>query len=115
MLATGANAPAALDPSRPYGSAAVPNGALRHTADGGVATIHTGRPTKAARRPQALTPEKILQTFNTWAFKREQPDNIPAMLAAISGAAQLSGPVPFVLYWGKGPRHGLDEPDTACL
>jgi hypothetical protein len=23
--------------------------------------------------------------------------------------------VPFVLYWGKGPRHWLDEPDTTCL
>ncbi|MPZ40732.1 MAG: hypothetical protein GEU95_22315 [Rhizobiales bacterium] len=60
-------------------------------------------------------PEKILQSFNTWAFKREQPDNIASLLEAVSGAARLAQPVPFVLYWGKGPRCRLDEPDTTCL
>mgnify|MGYP001189143714 CR=1 FL=1 len=111
LLATGAHAPAAPDRARPYGPAAVVHGPFRRTAEGGVATIHTGRPAKAA----AVAPEKILQAFNTWAFKREQPDNVPSLLQAISGAAQLARPVPFVLYWGKGPRCGLDAPDTACL
>jgi L-tyrosine isonitrile synthase len=116
VLATGANVPGSLDQSRPYGPAAGANGSFRRSAEGGAATIHTGRPTNAALRPQAVvTPENILRAFNTWAFKREQPDNIPSLLAAISGASQLGGPVPFVLYWGKGPRRGLDEPDTACL
>jgi hypothetical protein len=63
----------------------------------------------------AITPEAILKAFNTWAFKREQPDSVPAMLEAISGALELARPVSFVLYWGKGPRCGLDEPDTICL
>ncbi len=115
LLATGAHAPAAPDRARLYGPAGVVHGPFRGTAEGGGATIHTGRPTKAVRRPRAVTPDKILQAFNTWAFKREQPDNVPSLLQAISGAAQLARPVPFVLYWGKGPRCGLDAPDTACL
>lgn len=110
LRATGANAPAAQNLSRPHGPAAVVNGPFRRTAEGAGATIHTGRQAKSA-----ATPEKILQAFNTWSFKREQPDNVLALLAAISGAAQLGRPVPFVLYWGKGPRRGLDAPDTACL
>jgi len=111
LRATGANAPAAHNLSRPHGPAAVVNGSFRRTAEGDVATIHTGRPAKAA----AVTPEKILQAFNTWAFKREQPDSVASLLQAISAAAELVRPVPFVLYWGKGPRDGLDAPDTACL
>ena len=110
LRATGANAPAAQNLSRPHCPAVVVNGPFRRTAEGGVATIHTGRLTKPA-----ATPEKVLQAFNTWAFKREQPDNVLALLAAISSATQLARPVPFVLYWGKGPRRGLDAPDTACL
>jgi hypothetical protein len=34
---------------------------------------------------------------------------------AIADAMQFGRPVPFVLYWGKGPRCELAEPDTACL
>lgn len=110
MLATGAYAPAELDLSRPHGPASVANGGFGRMAEGGVATIHTGRPSKPA-----APPEKILQAFNTWAFKREQPDSVPLLLKAISGAVELARPVPFVLYWGKGPRSALAEPDTACL
>ena len=110
MLATGAFAPAAPDRARPYGAPTISNGSFRHTAEGGVATIHTGRPTKPA-----VPPEKILQAFNTWAFKREQPDSVPLLLEAISGAVELARPLPFVLYWGKGPRYELAEPDTTCL
>ena len=112
LQATGANASAAHNPSRLYGPTA--GSAFRRAAEGNVATIHTGRPAKPALRP-AATPEKILQAFNTWAFKREQPDSVPLLLHAITGAAQLGQPLPFVLYWGKGPRCELAEPDTACL
>src|SRR5262245_51883614 len=118
MLAAGAEAPAALEQSRPFGrgqGGQVIKGPFPRAAEGGgIATIHTGRPTKAKPRLQA-TPEKILQAFNTWAFKREQPDSVPRLLEVVAGAAHLARPVPFVLYWGKGPRHGLAEPDTACL
>jgi len=60
-------------------------------------------------------PEKVMQAFNTWSFKREQPDNPELMLEIISGAVALGEPVPFVLYWGKGPRCRIDEPDVTCL
>jgi hypothetical protein len=111
LLATGAHAPAAPDRARLYRPAAVVHGPFRRTAEGGVASIHTGRPAKTA----TVAPEKILQAFNTWAFKREQPDSVPSLLQAIAGAVQLARPVPFVLYWGKGPRGALEAPDTACL
>lgn len=110
LRATGASAPAAQNLSRPQDPAAVVNRPFGRTAEGGRTTIHTGRPAKPA-----ATPEKILKAFNTWAFKREQPDNVQSLLHAISGATQLAQPVPFVLYWGKGPRRGVDAPDTACL
>jgi len=113
MLATGAHASGATKNARPAGSVTVNGGSFRRTADEGYATIHTGRP--AIIRPKAVAPEKILQAFNTWAFKREQPDNPEAMLQVIAEAVFLRKPVPFVLYWGKGPRCELGEPDTACL
>jgi hypothetical protein len=56
-----------------------------------------------------------LQTFNTWSFKREQPDSVLSLLQVISAAAQVARPISFVLYWGKGPRCGLGEPDITCL
>ena len=114
MLATGANAPAANDHARSYGRGAVNGGPFPRAADGGYATIHTGRP--ALLRPhKAPAPEKILQAFNTWAFKREQPDNPQTMLQVVAEATWLARPVPFVLYWGKGPRCELAGPDTTCL
>ena len=118
LLATGANAPAANNNARLYGPSAVANGPFRRPADGGYATIHTGRPA-LLRQPKTpsktVAPEKILQAFNTWAFKREQPDGLPLMQQIVAEAARSALPVPFVLYWGKGPRCGLAEPDIACL
>jgi hypothetical protein len=111
LIAPGAHAPAARSSLRPKGTTAVIN-PFRRTAEGGVATIHTGRPSKAAR---AVTPETVLQAFNTWAFKREQPDSVASLQEVIAEAVQVARPVPFVLYWGKGPRCELAEPDTACL
>jgi len=74
-----------------------------------------GRRAKLAPPAQSASAEKVLQAFNTWAFKREQPDNPQLMLEIIAHAIQRAEPVPFVLYWGKGPRCRLDEPDTTCL
>jgi L-tyrosine isonitrile synthase len=59
--------------------------------------------------------EKVLQSFNTWAFKREQPSDPQLMLQIIADAMARREPVDFVLYWGKGPRCGLAEPDVQCL
>jgi len=113
MLATGANAPAATTRARPYGRPVVPGNSFRRSADGH-ATIHAGRPAPL-RQYKAPAPDKVLQAFNTWAFKREQPDTPQAMLQAVAEAVHGMRPVPFVLYWGKGPRRSLAEPDTACL
>ena len=60
-------------------------------------------------------PEKVLRSFNTWAFKREQPADPQLMLQIISEAVSLGEPVSFVLYWGKGPRCRLNDPDIECL
>jgi len=114
MLATGAHALAANHHARPFGNVAGSGAPFRRTAEPTVASIHTGRPTRA-RPPKAVAPEKIVQAFNTWAFKREQPDSPQAMLDVVAEAVFLRKPVHFVLYWGKGPRCSLGEPDTACL
>jgi L-tyrosine isonitrile synthase len=86
------------------------------------ATIHTGRPTKAGKAgkiglsaPGSAPPEKVVQAFNTWAFKREQPDDPRLLLKMVETATQAGQALSFVLYWGKGPRTGLAEPDLACL
>src|SRR5258708_3834987 len=65
--------------------------------------------------PKKVAPDKVLQSFSTWAFKREQPSDPDLMLQIIVEAMTLGRPIPFVLYWGKGPRCGLDAPDIACL
>jgi len=73
------------------------------------------RPAKPRLAQGPVRADKVLQGFNTWAFKREQPDNPQLMVQIISEAIERGEPVPFVLYWGKGPRCRLDEPDTTCL
>ena len=74
----------------------------------------------AAGRPE-LRPagdaaaEEILKTFNTWHFKRERPSDQSLMLRVIAGAMTIGAPLPFVLYWGKGPRSHVADPDVRCL
>jgi len=72
-------------------------------------------PFKIAAPSRKVAPDKILQSFNTWHFKREQPSDPRAMLETISEATSLREPIPFVLYWGKGPRCRVAEPDIQCL
>ena len=71
-------------------------------------TLHPGPP----RHKGKVAAEKVLQTFNTWAFKREQPDNPLLMLQLIAHSIAMGEPIPFVLYWGKGPRSAIDAPDV---
>ncbi|MGE3148778.1 MAG: hypothetical protein AB7K04_06895 [Pseudorhodoplanes sp.] len=84
------------------------------------------RPTSNARTPVAdrgrniapkrpVSAELVLRTFNTWAFKREQPTEPQLLLKIIADAIALNAPVPFVMYWGKGPRAALGGPDVRCL
>jgi L-tyrosine isonitrile synthase len=66
-------------------------------------------------RANQASADKILRAFNTWAFKREQPSDAQLMLRVIGEAVAAHEPVPFVLYWGKGPRHEVAAPDMQCL
>jgi hypothetical protein len=59
--------------------------------------------------------KKVVRAFNTWAFKREQPSNPQLMLQITAEAVAAQAPVPFVLYWGKGPRREPAEPESECL
>src|SRR5207244_3715675 len=80
---------------------------------------HSGRPPE--RGPSGPLPEagpaaeKALRSFNTWAFKREQPADPQLMLQTICAAIAGGEPISFVLYWGKGPRCGIADPDIQCL
>ena len=59
--------------------------------------------------------DNIIKTFNTWSFKREQPDSIQKITAAVLKAVKSQQPISFVLYWGKGPRCEQAHPDMKCL
>jgi hypothetical protein len=87
----------------------------RKDADGsGARSWHKQRP----RRPPSnheVSAEKVLQSFNTWGFKREQPSDRQSMLRLIERAIKTSQPLSFALYWGKGPRCALAQPDIQCL
>jgi hypothetical protein len=71
---------------------------------------------RASGFPQhPATAEQVLKSFNTRAFRREQPDRRDAMLGVISRAIAAHEAVPFVMYWGKGLRPLLAAPEYACL
>jgi len=99
-------------PTRGNGDTAL--GRTQHGRPADVRAIPV-RSAKRAPPAQVVSAEKVRQAFNTWAFKREQPDNPQLMLETIAQAIEREAPVPFVLYWGKGPRCRLDEPDATCL
>lgn len=64
---------------------------------------------------QPICAERVLQAFNTWAFKRQQPTEPQLLLATIRAAVARLQPLQFVLYWGKGPRTGIAAPEHECL
>src|SRR5580698_1582849 len=64
---------------------------------------------------RAVTPEQILKSFSTRAFRREKPDKPELMLQVIAEAHARQAPIPFVQYWGKGLRPTLATPEYACL
>jgi L-tyrosine isonitrile synthase len=79
-------------------------------------SIYSGRAKEpTSRRHSAPSPDSVLRAFNTWAFKREQPSDPQLMRQVVSESIAAEAPLPFVLYWGKGPRSRLDEPDVKCL
>lgn len=78
-------------------------------------------PAREARRGSARAADgksatdRVLRSFNTWAFKREQPDSTDLLRAFIARTIAKYRPVPFVLYWGKGVRRNRAEADIQCL
>jgi len=83
---------------------------------GAAAARPAASPTKRAGRwTRAVTPEQILRSFNTRAFKREKPDKPELMLELIAEAHARRAPISFVQYWGKGLRPTLAAPELACL
>jgi hypothetical protein len=95
----------------PAGAATPPRGAVSRLLD---------REPDPARRPHgpALTqPEAdaLAQCFNSWAFKREQPDSPERLNAAVAAAIERDSPLAFVLYWGRGRRDGVAAPERQCL
>jgi L-tyrosine isonitrile synthase len=77
------------------------------------------QPASSVKRPgswaRAVTPEQILKSFSTRAFKREKPDKPELMLRSIAEAHARRTPIPFVQYWGKGLRPKLATPEFTCL
>jgi hypothetical protein len=70
-------------------------------------------PQPVQRKP--INAETVLKSFNSRAFRREQPSDPQLMLQIVSEAIAADAPIPFVLYWGKGPRGTIDVPDVECL
>jgi L-tyrosine isonitrile synthase len=113
--------PASIELAREhmFGNARGDHGNHRRWGDADVG----GPGARLRRKPRATkvpphtraSAEKILRSFNTWAFKREQPSDPQLMLQVIVRAIRRSEPLSFALYWGKGPRCTLAEPDVQCL
>jgi L-tyrosine isonitrile synthase len=90
-----------------------------HAAESAVAVRDRAPPLQPGWREQTAQhrgdPQRILASFNTWAFKREQPTDPQLMLQMIADSIAGGVPIPFVLYWGKGPRCRIGQPDIECL
>lgn len=78
-------------------------------------------PPPAHRRPGGVQPiarhdpVAVLKAFNSWSFKREQPDTPEMLGRAVADAVDRHAPLPFVLYWGRGPRAFFADPERECL
>lgn len=82
------------------------------------AVLRTDQPRRvliAASVPASSAVGKVVQAFNTWAFKRERTSDPLLMEQVVAAAIAGSTPLQFVLYWGKGPRSRIDVPENACL
>ena len=56
-----------------------------------------------------------MQAFNSWAFKREQPDDPEGLKRLAAAAIQSRTPLRFVLYWGRGGRNRVGPAERQCL
>jgi hypothetical protein len=109
---------AALSFAREHDPHTATTNCIHHAAGSEKAAASPGwrRKGRAAAEPNSRdSAEKVLRSFNTWAFKREQPSDPQLMLRVITEAIAAQQPIQFVLYWGKGPRHETAAPDSQCL
>ena len=58
---------------------------------------------------------KILNQFDTWSFKREQPHTREKLLETVLDRVTKSEPVSFVMYWGKGQRSRVGAPEEEAI
>ena len=68
-----------------------------------------------SRAPKEKELARVLQAFNTWAFKREQPSDLGVLTRTVARSLMKSEPISFALYWGKGPRSEIAGPELDCL
>ncbi len=73
---------------------------------------HNARTQKTRSTPST---DKVIASFNTWAFKREQPSDVDLLSNIVRKQINNGSPIQFVLYWGKGPRNRTALPDLQCL
>lgn len=59
--------------------------------------------------------ENIIDSFDTWKFKREQPFNYEKLKEIVSVAVLKSEPIKFITYWGKGGKDDSGEPEKQTL
>lgn len=59
--------------------------------------------------------EKIIESFDTWKFKREQPFNYEKLKQVVQATVDSSKPIKFVTYWGKGNKDKAGEPEKQTL
>ena len=76
---------------------------------------HAYTPEHAVPSQMRIAPERILSAFNVRSFRREPPHDPQVMLQFIAHAMALAEPVPFIMYWGKGPRPAIAKPDLDCI
>ena len=76
---------------------------------------HTCGSGHLSRYKPPASPGKLVSAFNTWAFKRQQPSDLEQLIATAAFAQQSACPLPFVLYWGKGPRVAIGAAELQCL
>lgn len=82
--------------------------------DCSIASRQALRPDGGSPDDKALA-DRVLAAFNTWAFKREQPSDTGQLLSTLARKIERRLPVEFVLYWGKGPRNALGQPEVQCF
>ena len=59
--------------------------------------------------------EEVLASLNSWRFKRAQSGELGAVREIVQHALVRGRPMPFLSYWGCGPRDGLADVDEAAL